>query len=1408
MDNTNSGINSERLLEQIVLLNPTLKYKPEKLSVLRKRMEDQLLGEAVVQIEHMEPLYDKWEERVKQQIYHLKRFLKEDDDENKSQTKASDEEIKEEIQRGSSDDDESLIIRRSRHHNGNAKRIRDESSERGYLFDKYEDVPLSLRRTPRKRKRSSKYISPAKSKRSYHSNNSVSFHRKGNHHHKNLREDSTVSTSGIIHHCEQENVFSEQGTSSRTFHLKIPSLFKSDFHEINFSELEITRRVIDARAQAAKERILQKSLHPPPPHSKKKRSYKRRPSISMVTSITDSGSDQREREEAELSQLINDVIGTTGSEEETWRATNALENINNEIIDNYSVLPHTSTHSQPEFLGFDNEKSAKRRYTKSSNKAIKEKQPPKKRGRKPKTQQYFSQPPTKSNLAAYVESFGNECDMRGSQTPAGSSTRSQPLVSSTTQNFELVDQQHEPSPVMYYLHGNWQSGDPCQLLTTDVNLATAGSQLPTNNLNISYDESARVAGINLPIITPFRQHNTLDNSIVLPVMTEGFITTALQPLPTSTNATARNESIPPPAHKSSEILDLSIKTSSQFSSNPISSVHNNVIVHADVSFGCPMAIMAENENDDSPLDLSINANQNNSTSSCDQEYGILTETQCCTEVDNGQDDEFIRRLIETSDFDLGLDQLPEGNENSSFKAALDMPLLDTIDDVGENNMLKETSSVLPTNDSTYASMPEDSSSFLNCSLGDDYNFTDESTREIFKQLLDVEPLTSATTPTATTDEGGRANKEEEEAETIHSDRSLRTDNENPSEEDKATKETVAEKTATDMKDADKDVLKEVSNPQEKNQRQKEPEVAMEKEQFPSPKNTGLNMSTSSIINCAGKIRKRRITVTSAADPSPKLAKMQREQITITITSGGENESIFNDKNEGKATFDLSKNIDTAPINLKKQTEHRATTFTECRNEICIKELNTNKSDISPSIQDNSKSLCSIDDEENKFTQEKKVVQEACKELSTSHKKDADGGVVVNATTKFINKAKPRMFSICEEIKHNETNNIIVITIPEHPDIHCNTKDMESAGEEQEEPNKMQSNKKIKNETCETTTKCNDTTKTTDIIKSLKENVKKSNNNTTASLQNTSAEKSKDISKSLDSMLDIAQDNNNNCSNDNIDNTIQLKHDDVDDPSFNICNVTQEIDQPAVSLNLNKLTNDNCLPRQTGNDDGEEDVEMMDCLNITEENIIIDLCKPLNLEKIPESQTEHKESEPVASANKIQSIVNNFHSNEQQQQKQTINTDKDKENISSFHEQQQKVDAIPVNTLNQNGDENIKFDYPYTNESDNVDRKSHQEPLYESSHEKNCQEQPADLICKIEICDRLNSFEKDSSDTFPTLEISESEDEIGTEHSIPEHIDEKLHIDDENISKENGLQKDNFVGKSKELENNGKFENEE
>lgn len=71
-------------------------------------------------------------------------------------------------------------------------------------------------------------------------------------------------------------------------------------------------------------------------------------------------------------------------------------------------------------------------------------------------------------------------------------------------------------------------------------------------------------------------------------------------------------------------------------------------------------------------------------------------------------------------------------------------------------------------------MPEDSSSFLNCSLGDDYNFTDESTREIFKQLLDVEPLTSATTPITTTAEGGRTNKEEEEAETTHSYQSLQT----------------------------------------------------------------------------------------------------------------------------------------------------------------------------------------------------------------------------------------------------------------------------------------------------------------------------------------------------------------------------------------------------------------------------------------------------------------------------------------------------------------------------------------------------------------------------------------------------------------------------------------------------------
>lgn len=56
--------------------------------------------------------------------------------------------------------------------------------------------------------------------------------------------------------------------------------------------------------------------------------------------------------------------------------------------------------------------------------------------------------------------------------------------------------------------------------------------------------------------------------------------------------------------------------------------------------------------------------------------------------------------------------------------------------------LESTATSLP-NDSTYASMTEDSPNYFNCTIGDEYNFADQSTKEIFSQLLDIGPSKSA-----------------------------------------------------------------------------------------------------------------------------------------------------------------------------------------------------------------------------------------------------------------------------------------------------------------------------------------------------------------------------------------------------------------------------------------------------------------------------------------------------------------------------------------------------------------------------------------------------------------------------------------------------------------------------------------
>lgn len=178
----------------------------------------------------------------------------------------------------------------------------------------------------------------------------------------------------------------------------------------------------------------------------------------------------------------------------------------------------------------------------------------------------------------------------------------------------------------------------------------------------------------------------MQNTIVSPVIT-------IQNSPLSTATT--NNVVPPPAHSSVSpvVLDLSLKSNMNVSNSSTDFVSYNIQPEVPIEY--QMSVDDQFMDETAPLDLSINANSHQMDSmtslSEQQPKDMFSETQCIV-VDDGQDDDFIRRLIETSDFDLGLDQLPDGNnDNRSFKAALDMPLLETVgeDGVGKGNVVSK-----------------------------------------------------------------------------------------------------------------------------------------------------------------------------------------------------------------------------------------------------------------------------------------------------------------------------------------------------------------------------------------------------------------------------------------------------------------------------------------------------------------------------------------------------------------------------------------------------------------------------------------------------------------------------------------------------------------------------------------------
>lgn len=138
-------------------------------------------------------------------------------------------------------------------------------------------------------------------------------------------------------------------------------------------------------------------------------------------------------------------------------------------------------------------------------------------------------------------------------------------------------------------------------------------------------------------------------------------------------------SLPPPAHSNAEILDLTVKSKNSVNISSTESLRVTKTTNESTSF------CIENEEEKClPLDLSTKS----------------TENVCLPDVEDSQDDDFIRRLIETSEFDYNSENLKKGcnstilsyDTEKSFKAALDMPLLE-IDETDLTDLIKHSTAL-------------------------------------------------------------------------------------------------------------------------------------------------------------------------------------------------------------------------------------------------------------------------------------------------------------------------------------------------------------------------------------------------------------------------------------------------------------------------------------------------------------------------------------------------------------------------------------------------------------------------------------------------------------------------------------------------------------------------------------------
>ncbi|XP_046802435.1 metacaspase-2-like [Lucilia cuprina] len=807
MDCNNTVKDLERLEEQIFYYKPSLKSTDQRQNVsncLRNQLID---SKAVVRIQRMDAECENLMISLKQRLMLLQDILMPKAKErqlsrHENELKDNEEVLKLNLSSDSSDDETLSSIKAKQRQadlqrigiakKGKMKSIEAQLADTSEPNDSY--LPLALRRKPRERKLSYKSFSSSASTSHSHNKRTTKLQNKQEH---------TVTTSGVAFHSDEMLLEQEEVDTTPTLHIKIPSLHRGNVHYIILDSLNFARKVFDYRANEIKQQQQQKAsiTHTTSKSTKsRKKQVKSLPS-TVVEQLT------HQDQELELSQLIQDVMAEACNDE-TLQATNALENINNNIIDNYDPIGNDNfinysqssqelTFSQNSNIIVDTvcstsgANSSHKKPRKNSKRTNEQQQqlhdePPKKRGRKPKKKnasddlQLQPQPPTKSNLAKYVEFFANDCELLpGSTTPAASSTRSQPLVSSTTHNFEVIDQlapqqqQHEQQnsqqqqPITYYIDGDWANGGPCQLVATN-GMSVDTRQLNQEDMNapfqdfVNYIDNSSDSGNNV-IARVLENNNSLPISIPLPIANRGLqnknqsqapptrpiqqtiqasyvpvINIQIPSLPNNiTSPTA-----PPPAHTHKDVLDLSVK------SKPNTNIITSEVLNLNqISNNLENSCLVE-EDDCVPLDLSAK-----STNAKKQ----ITDNNHVT-IDK-QDEDFIRRLIEQNDFEYSADAMKKGAEDApalsydsskSFKAALDMPLLDfdatDLAQLVENTTTassKEAENLTdkivynnsPNNeDSNYVTM-----SAVNSSIETNLHFTDQSTTEIFNKLLDICP---------------------------------------------------------------------------------------------------------------------------------------------------------------------------------------------------------------------------------------------------------------------------------------------------------------------------------------------------------------------------------------------------------------------------------------------------------------------------------------------------------------------------------------------------------------------------------------------------------------------------------------------------------------------------------------------